>query len=41
MQDIRRTRAIARARSEMVLPWTMISFLAGAWALIAWCAVSL
>jgi hypothetical protein len=41
MQDIRRTRAVARARSETLLPWTMVSFLAGAFALIAWCAVSL
>jgi hypothetical protein len=41
MQDTRKTRAVARARSEMLLPWTVVSFLAGALALIAWCAVSL
>jgi hypothetical protein len=41
MQDIRRSRAIARARSDSLVSGTMVSFLAGALALIAWCAVSL
>jgi hypothetical protein len=41
MQDTREARTVARARSEMLVPWTLASFLAGALALIAWCAVSL
>ena len=41
MQDTREARTVARARSEMLVPWTLVSLLAGALALIAWCAVSL
>ena len=36
----RRARAIALGSSETLVPWTIASLLAGALALIAWCAIS-